>query len=92
VKVIIEAFLLTDEQKEIACKLSEQAGAEYVKTSTGFAGGGATLHDIAIMKKSVSSHIKIKASGGIKNYEQAMAFINAGCHRIGTSSLINIVE
>ena len=92
VKVIIEAVLLSDEQKEIACKLAEQAGAEYVKTSTGFAGGGATLHDVAIMRKSVSSHIKIKASGGIKNIEHAMAFINAGCHRLGTSSLINIME
>lgn len=92
VKVIIEAVLLTDEQKEMACKFAEQAGAEYVKTSTGFAGGGATLHDIAIMKKSVSSHIKIKASGGIKNHGDAMAFINAGCHRLGTSSLINIME
>lgn len=91
VKVIIEACLLNDSQKVMACKLAEQAGAEYVKTSTGFAGGGATLADVAIMKAAVSPHIKIKASGGIKTFAQALAFIEAGCHRLGSSAIDKIM-
>ncbi len=92
VKAIIETSLLTDELKVEACKLAETAGADYVKTSTGFAGGGATLEDIALMKRSVSDKVKIKASGGIKNLKQAEEFINAGCSRLGTSSLGSIME
>lgn len=90
-KVIIETSLLNDKMKVIACKLSEEAGADYVKTSTGFNGAGANLMDIEIMKKTVSSKVKIKASGGIKNFEQAVMFANAGCHRLGISNTENIL-
>ncbi len=91
-KVIIETSLLTDELKVKACELVKQAGADYVKTSTGFNGGGATLEDIALMKNTVGDQVKIKASGGIKTYEQAVAFIEAGCSRLGTSSTEEILS
>lgn len=90
VKVIIETALLTDEYKVVACRLSEEAGADFVKTSTGFNGRGASLEDIGVMKASVSPGIKLKASGGIKTFEQAVQFINAGCVRLGTSATSNI--
>lgn len=91
-KVIIETSLLTDDLKVKACELVKQAGADYVKTSTGFNGGGATLEDIALMKNTVGDQVKIKASGGIKTYEQAVAFIEAGCSRLGISSTEEILS
>ena len=91
-KVIIETSLLTDDLMVKACELVKQAGADYVKTSTGFNGGGATLEDIALMKNTVGNQVKIKASGGIKTYEQAVAFIEAGCSRLGTSSTEEILQ
>jgi len=91
-KVIIETSLLTDDLMVKACELVKQAGADYVKTSTGFNGGGATLEDIALMKNTVGDQVKIKASGGIKTYEQAVAFIEAGCSRLGTSSTEEILS
>jgi deoxyribose-phosphate aldolase len=92
VKVILETSELTDEQIVRACKLSEAAGAGYVKTSTGFAGGGATLEDIKLMKQHAGKHLKIKASGGIKNIDDAKAMIEAGASRLGTSSGIAIIQ
>ena len=91
-KVIIETSLLTDEQKIRACTLAKEAGADFLKTSTGFNGSGATLKDISIMKGAGGEDMKIKASGGIKTFEQAVKFIEAGCSRIGTSSTISIAE
>lgn len=85
VKVILETFLLTDDEKAKACELSVSAGAHFVKTSTGFGGGGATVEDILLMKKSVGEKALVKASGGIKNYAAAMDLIHAGASRLGTS-------
>lgn len=92
VKVILETTLLTDEEKRIACQLSEKAGAQFVKTSTGFAGGGATIEDVKLMRASVSAKVLVKASGGIKNLEQALAMIEAGADRIGCSSSVEIIK
>ncbi|AIF69292.1 deoxyribose-phosphate aldolase [Palaeococcus pacificus DY20341] len=92
VKVIIETCYLTDEEKEIACKLAMEAGADFVKTSTGFGSGGATIEDVKLMRKVVGDKLGVKASGGIRTYEQAKAMIEAGATRIGTSSGIKIVE
>lgn len=91
-KVIIETSLLTDEQKARACRLSKTAGADFVKTSTGFSTGGAKETDIRIMRKAVGPDLGIKASGGIHSYEEAKAMIEAGATRIGASSGIAIVE
>jgi deoxyribose-phosphate aldolase len=90
-KVIIETAYLSEAEIEIACKLCADAGADFVKTSTGFAPAGAKVEHIALMKKSLLPTVGIKASGGIKTYEQALAMINAGADRIGTSSGISIV-
>lgn len=92
VKVILETGMLTSDEIREACKISEQAGAHFVKTATGFLGRGATLEDIATMKASISSRMKIKASGGIKTSEQAHAMIAAGAHRLGTSSGVALVQ
>ncbi|SDZ05789.1 deoxyribose-phosphate aldolase [Proteiniborus ethanoligenes] len=92
VKVIIETCLLTDEEKEIACKLAVEAGADYVKTSTGFNTGGATKEDIILMRESVGPQIGVKASGGIRDSEKAKEMIEAGATRIGASSSVEIVE
>lgn len=92
VKVIIETALLTDEEIIKASQLSEEAGAHYVKTSTGFNGPGATLAGVKLMGSAISSKMKIKASGGIRDYETAMQFIAAGASRLGTSSGISIVK
>ncbi|MDD5581817.1 MAG: deoxyribose-phosphate aldolase [Candidatus Marinimicrobia bacterium] len=92
VKVILETCLLTHDEKVIACKLSEKAGADFVKTSTGFSTGGATLEDIHLMKQHVGNRLGVKASGGIRDYETAIAMINAGATRIGTSSGVKIVR
>ncbi|MDB2494955.1 deoxyribose-phosphate aldolase [Flavobacteriaceae bacterium] len=90
-KVIIETCYLTDEEKKIACKLAMNAGADFVKTSTGFGSNGATTKDILLMKEVVKEQLKIKASGGISNKETALNFISMGISRIGTSSGIKIV-
>jgi deoxyribose-phosphate aldolase len=85
-KVIIEACLLSDEEKVRACKDSEKAGADFVKTSTGFSTGGATLEDVKLMRASVSEKVKVKAAGGIRDKETFEKMIEAGAERIGTSS------
>lgn len=91
VKVIIEACLLTDEEKERACKLAKNAGADFVKTSTGFSTGGATKEDIALMRKTVGTEMGVKASGGVRTYEDAVTMIESGATRIGASASIAIV-
>lgn len=91
-KVIIEAALLEDEEKVIACKLAKEAGAEYVKTSTGFASGGATVHDVALMRWAVGPEMGVKAAGGIKTYADAMKMIEAGATRIGASASVKIMQ
>jgi deoxyribose-phosphate aldolase len=92
VKVILETVLLTDEEKTIACLLSKEAGADFVKTSTGFAGGGATVHDVALMRRVVGPEIGVKASGGVRTYEDAESMIKAGATRIGASAGIKIMQ
>lgn len=92
VKVIIEACLLTDDEKVRACQLSKEAGADYVKTSTGFSTGGATVADVALMRKTVGPDMGVKASGGARSYEDAIAFIEAGASRIGASSGVAIMN
>lgn len=91
VKVIIETCLLTDEEKVKACEAAKAAGADFVKTSTGFSTGGATTHDIALMRKTVGPEMGVKASGGIRDYATAMAMIEAGANRIGASAGIEIM-
>lgn len=91
-KVIIETCFLTDEEKVIACELSMKAKADYVKTSTGFGKGGATVEDIKLMRNTVKDALGVKASGGVRSYEDAMAMIQAGASRIGASSGIQIVS
>ncbi len=91
VKVILETCYLNDEQIERACRLSVEAHATFVKTSTGFGAGGATVHDVALMTKAVNGAAKVKASGGIHTAEEAAAMVEAGADRIGTSSGIAIV-
>lgn len=92
VKVIIESCLLNDEEKIRACELSEKAGAKFVKTSTGFSTGGATLEDVKLMRKTVSESVLVKASGGVRDIEAAKKMIEAGASRLGTSSGIKILE
>lgn len=92
VKVIIEACLLTDEEKVAACQAAVRAGADFVKTSTGFSTGGATVEDIALMRKTVGPDLGVKASGGVRTREDALQMIEAGASRIGASSGISIVE
>ena len=91
VKVIIETCLLTDDEKKQVCSLAVKAGADFVKTSTGFSTGGATIEDIALMKQTVGAHVGVKASGGIRSKEDAQAMVHAGATRIGASSGIAIV-
>ena len=91
-KVIIETCLLTDEEKIKACEISKEAGADFVKTSTGFSTGGATKEDVALMRKTVGEEMGVKASGGIHTYDEAMEMINAGASRLGCSASIAIVE
>ncbi len=92
VKVIIEAVLLTDEEKTIACLLSKEAGADFVKTSTGFASGGATVHDVELMRKTVGPEMGVKAAGGVRTYEDAEKMIKAGATRIGASAGVKIIQ
>lgn len=91
-KVIIETCLLTDEEKVTACKLSKEAGADFVKTSTGFSTGGATASDIKLMRETVGPELGVKASGGVRSLEDAMAMIENGATRIGASASIAICE
>ena len=92
VKVIIETCLLTDEEKVKACELSVEAGADFVKTSTGFSTGGATAEDIALMRKTVGPDLGVKASGGVRNLEDMKTMIENGATRIGASSGVAIME
>ncbi|MBS3909934.1 MAG: deoxyribose-phosphate aldolase [Actinobacteria bacterium] len=92
IKVIIECGLLTDEQKIRASKIVQEAGGDFVKTSTGFAGSGATIEDVELIRSNVPFDMGIKASAGIKTADQAVALLNAGAGRIGTSSGVKIME
>ncbi|ETT82359.1 deoxyribose-phosphate aldolase [Viridibacillus sp. FSL R5-0477] len=92
VKVIIETCLLTDEEKVVACQLSKEAGADFVKTSTGFSTGGATAADIALMRKTVGPEMGVKASGGVRSLEDLEAMVEAGATRIGASSGVKIMN
>ena len=92
VKVIIEAALLTDEEKVAACLISKEAGADFVKTSTGFGPGGATVADVALMRRVVGPRIGVKAAGGIKTFEDARAMVSAGATRIGASAGVKITS
>lgn len=89
-KVIIETCLLTDDEKRTACRLAEKAGADFVKTSTGFSTGGATTEDVALMRSEVGTRLGVKASGGIRDKETAQRMIDAGASRLGTSATIAI--
>lgn len=91
-KVIIETCLLTEDEKIRMCKIVTQAGAEYIKTSTGFSTAGATLEDVELMKQHVGSNVKIKAAGGISSFEDAEAFLHCGADRLGTSRLVKIIK
>ena len=91
-KVIIETCLLTDEEKNQACRIARRSGADFVKTSTGFSIGGATVEDIALMRKAVGAKLGVKASGGIRDYATAKAMIEAGATRIGASAGVAIVK
>lgn len=91
-KVIIETCLLTDEEKVKACQLAKEAGADYVKTSTGFSTGGSTPEDVKLMRETVGPEMGVKASGGVRTYEEAMAVIESGATRIGASAGIAIIE
>ncbi len=92
VKVIIETCLLSDHEKAAACEIAKKAGADFVKTSTGFSTGGATSEDIALMRKTVGDSMGVKASGGIRDYETAVKMIEAGASRIGASATVAIVN
>ncbi len=91
-KVIIEAALLTDEEKVVACQLAKVAGADFVKTSTGFGPGGATPEDVALMRKVVGPGIGVKAAGGIRSYQDAQRMIAAGASRLGASASVRIMQ
>ncbi|MBE0551872.1 MAG: deoxyribose-phosphate aldolase [Ignavibacterium sp.] len=90
-KVILETCLLNDEEKVIACLLAKEAGLNFVKTSTGFSKGGATMHDVALMKFVIGDMLQVKASGGIRSYEDAVAMISAGATRLGASAGVKII-
>ena len=92
VKVILETCLLTDNEKVIACDIAKKAGADFVKTSTGFSTGGATVKDIELMRKTVGDSMGVKASGGIRDYDSAVKMIEAGASRIGASATVAIVN
>ena len=91
-KVIIETCLLTDEEKIKLCEIVSASGAEYIKTSTGFAGGGATREDVALFARHVAPHVKIKAAGGISSLQDAEDFIRLGASRLGTSRIVKAVK
>ena len=91
-KVIMETCLLTDEEKIQVCKIAKETGADFVKTSTGFSTGGATVHDVALMRKTVGPDMGVKASGGIRTLDDALSMIEAGANRLGASAGVKIVE
>ncbi len=91
-KVIIETCLLTDDEKVLACEIAKRAGADFVKTSTGFSSGGATVEDVALMRRVVGHKMGVKASGGIKDFATASAMIAAGANRIGAGAGVAIIE
>ena len=91
-KVIIETCYLTDEEKVIACQMAAKAGANFVKTSTGFGTGGATAHDVALMTKSIPATLKVKASGGMRTWDDVKPNLEAGADRLGVSASIAILE
>ena len=90
-KVIIETCLLTDEEKVRACLCTKNAGADFVKTSTGFSTGGATVHDVKLMRETVGPEMGVKASGGVRTHEDLLAMVEAGANRIGTSNGVKII-
>jgi len=92
VKVIIETALLTDDQKVLACQLAQAAGADFVKTSTGFAKSGATVEDVALMRRTVGPAMGVKASGGIRTLTDLKAMLAAGATRIGASAGVRMME
>lgn len=92
VKVIIETGWLTDEEKVTACKLAKEAGADFVKTSTGLFGGKATVEDVKLMRQTVGENMGVKAAAGIRTLKDMLAMIEAGANRIGTSTAVAIVE
>lgn len=92
IKVIIETAYLTDEEKVKACELSKEAGADFVKTSTGYGGGGATVEDVKLMRATVGEDVGVKASGGIHTFEEAVRMIEAGASRIGMSRTVDILS
>ncbi|GAP15744.1 deoxyribose-phosphate aldolase [Longilinea arvoryzae] len=92
VKVILETVLLTDEEKTIACLIAKEAGADFVKTSTGFSSGGATVHDVALMRRVVGPEMGVKASGGVRTFEDAEKMVQAGATRIGASAGVKIIQ
>ena len=91
-KVIIETCYLTEEEKIAMCKAVTEAGADYIKTSTGFGTAGATIEDIRLFKKHIGPNVKMKAAGGVKTIADLEMFINEGCDRIGTSSAVNMLK
>ncbi|MCI8814585.1 MAG: deoxyribose-phosphate aldolase, partial [Lachnospiraceae bacterium] len=91
-KVIIETCLLTQEEKVKMCEIVTRAGADYIKTSTGFSTAGATLEDVALMREHIGGRVKIKAAGGIASFEDAKEFLQAGAERLGTSRLIQALK
>ena len=91
-KVIVEACLLSQEEKVAACRVVSMSGADFIKTSTGFAGGGATVEDVKLFRERVSPDVRIKAAGGIRTFEQARAMIEAGADRIGASALVALAR
>lgn len=90
-KVIIETSMLTQDEKVVACELAEKAGADFVKTSTGFGGGGATVEDVQLMRRVVSDNVLVKASGGIRDFKTAQALLSAGASRLGIGSSIAVM-
>jgi len=92
VKVIFENYYLTDDEKKVACKLSEEAGVDFIKTSTGFADGGATLEDLRLMRDNVSDKVQVKAAGGVRDLEMALKVREVGCTRFGATRTETIME
>jgi len=91
-KVIVETCFLTEAEKVMVCRLVTNAGADYIKTSTGFGTAGATVEDIRLFKANIGPHVKMKAAGGVKTVDDLIAFINEGCSRIGTSSAVKMLK
>ena len=91
-KVIIETCLLSDEEKKTLCGIVTECGTDYIKTSTGFSSGGATVHDVALLRNHVGKHVKVKASGGIRTLEEAQKMIDAGASRIGSSGIVKAAK